>query len=134
MERIEQHLRSKNFKRSSRNQPFYVTELDDHSLETSEYRSWIENTLSKITPKNDQFFKKNQLKIKEVKPQSEESRQPRERDCLIEQHQKEYADQFKVVPHMRELCNQEYESFAKISSLLTGRLRKILKNHGTAKK
>jgi hypothetical protein len=59
MERIEQHLRNKNFKRSSRNHPFYVTELDDHSLETSEYRSWIENTLSKITPKNDQFFKKN---------------------------------------------------------------------------
>lgn len=30
---------------------------------------------------------------------------------------------------MRELCTQEYESFAKISSLLTGRLRKILKNN-----
>jgi hypothetical protein len=57
-----------------------------------------------------------------------------ERDCLIEEHQKEYADQFKIVPHMRELCTQEYESFAKISTLLTGRLRKILKNNGVGKK
>jgi hypothetical protein len=35
---------------------------------------------------------------------------------------------------MRELCTQEYENFAKISSLLTGRLRKILKNNGMGKK
>lgn len=48
------------------NQPFYISELDDNSLETSEYRSWMENTLSKITLKNDQFFKKNQVKIKEA--------------------------------------------------------------------
>lgn len=30
---------------------------------------------------------------------------------------------------MREICEKEYNSFAKISSLLTGRLRKILKNN-----
>lgn len=53
-----------------------------------------------------------------------------ERDCLIEEHQKEYADQFKVVPHIREMCNQEFENFSKITTLLTGRLRKILKNKG----
>lgn len=87
-----------------------MTELEEHSLETSEYRSWVENALSKIPSKNDQFFKKAENKIKENQPQqaSQNEGYNVERDCLIEEHQKEYADQFKVVPHMRELCTQEY--------------------------
>jgi hypothetical protein len=65
-----------------------MTELEENSLETSEYRNWMENTLGKITPKNDQFFKKTEGKIKEEHFQTDKTIQMPERDCLIEEHQK----------------------------------------------
>jgi hypothetical protein len=46
--------------------------MEEHTLETSEYRSWVENTLSKIPTKNDQFFKKNENHMKEGHSQAEE--------------------------------------------------------------
>jgi hypothetical protein len=81
----------------------------------------MENTLGKINPKKEQMFHPTNKVREDTKAQDE--------DCLIEEHRKTYREQFKVKPKLREKCTEEYENFSKISSLLTNRLRKLLKSN-----
>ena len=86
----------------------------------------MDNTLGKINPKKEQMFHPT-AKIREDTNAEDE-------DCLIEEHRKTYREQFKVKPKLREKCTEEYENFSKISSLLTNRLRKLLKSNCAPKK
>lgn len=66
LQKIEDHLKRKQFKRHALNCSYFLTELEGNPLEQTEYRSWVESTLGKISPKNDTFFRQS------VKPQSQD--------------------------------------------------------------
>lgn len=63
LEKVEQHLSRKQFKRRPINECFF-TELETNPLEVSEYRGWIEGTLSKINQKKEVMFKKKSIVVK----------------------------------------------------------------------
>ena len=99
----------------------FCTELETDPFCPSDYGNWMENTLGKINPKPEQMFHTNSDVKENIKTEED--------DCLLEEHRKTYREQFKVNPKLRKKNTEEFEQFSKISSLLTNRLRKLLKSN-----
>ena len=105
LEKVEEHLRQHNFHRSS---PFPTEQ--DTPFQTTQFGHWVENTLTKITHKPATLFRSV------LQPPSQSPSPPKR------EHERKKTN-------LKEKCDKEYEKFKKVSSMLTARLRRLLKNN-----